>query len=193
MKRSIALAALLAVPVLVAATPAAAQQSNKVTVTKAKTPEPAKEPVKVSYAWRVPGLPGMVPNIGQGNALVEGGPRLKLDAGPPRRLKIEHRREPLDFGDEEHIPQLARDALRENARARLTNPLAENGIDDIELDIAGLPGRTVASVAYTTKAGPGTTVKAKAGAIVPCVLALGDPAQTFWRSRNLKVDVNYRF
>jgi hypothetical protein len=192
MKRSIALAALMAASFFVAAAPAAAQ-SNKVSVTKTKAPEPASEPVKVSYAWVVTGLPGLVPNIGQGNELVEGGPRLKLDAGPPVRLRIEHRREPLDLGDDEHIPQLARDALRENSRARLANPLAENGVDDVALDIAGLPNRTVASVAYTTKAGPGTTVKAKAGAIVPGILVLGDPAQTFWRSRNLKVDVNYRF
>jgi hypothetical protein len=192
MKRSIALAALSAAIFLVAASPAVAQtktqskaQSNKVTVTTA-------EPVKVSYAWVVTGLPGMVPNIGQGNELVEGGPRLKLDAGPPVRVS-QRLRAPLDLGDDDQVPQLAREALRETGRARLANPLAENGVDDIELDIGGLPNRTVASVAYTTKAGPGTTVKAKAGAIVPGILVLGDPAQTFWRSRNLKVEVNHKF
>src|SRR5262245_22324778 len=130
MKRYIARAALAAAALLVAAAPATAQQSsktsssNKITVT-APTPAPVPPPapnrplegVQVSYSWRVPGLPGMVPNIGQGNELLEGGPRLKLDQGPP--VPVSH----LDFGAyEPFIPQLAREALRQAERSRGANP-----------------------------------------------------------------------
>jgi len=212
MKRSIALAALVAAALLVTASPAGAQSktqskakaqsgaqagspSEKVTVRTAPAvpappaARPPLETVRVDYSWRVPGLPGMVPNIGQGNELVEGGPRLKLDQGPP--VPLSH----LDFGGyEPYIPQLAREALREAARARLQNPLADNGIDDVALTVTGTPNRTVASAIYSTPAAGGQ-VTARAGVIVPSLQNIGDRAvqKNFLRAKDLKVDVKYKF
>lgn len=188
MKRSIAQAALAAAAFLVAASPAAAQ-SKKVTATPA--PQAGSEPVRVNYSWVVTGLPGMVPNIGQGNELVEGGPRLKLNQGPP--VPLSH----LDFGAyEPFVPQLAREALRETARARLQNqnPQAENGVDDVALTVTGTPNRTVASVNYTTPVAGGQ-LNARAGVIVPALQVIGDPAlqKNFVRARDLKVDIRYKF
>lgn len=193
MKRSIALAALSAA-LLVVAAPAMAQQNNgnssrKVTVSSSAPQPRIEQPVKVSYSWMVTGLPGMVPNIGQGNELLEGGPRLKLDQGPP--VPVSH----YDFGAyEPFIPQLAREALREADRNRGVNPRAGNGVHDVDVTLTGNPNRTVASVIYSTPA-VGGQVTARAGVIVPALQVIGDPAlqKNFVRAKDLKVDVKYQF
>lgn len=90
---------------------------------------------------------------------------------------------PLDFGAyEPYLPNLARRAL----------PDTPNDTDPFQLTLAGTPTRTIIGAKVQAKTG-NLAVQARATSVVPGVPVLGDRANKWRSTPDLKVDVRYKF
>lgn len=162
----------LSLAFLVLASPALAQNVKGAAPT-------SSEGVSVAFA---PGVMVRLPGIALSNptGLRDLGIRAPLSVeipGPAAPLST------LDFGAyEPYLPNLARRAL----------PDTPNDTDPFQLTLAGTPTRTTIGAKVQAKSG-NVAVQARATSVIPGVPVLGDKANKWRPTPDLKVDVRYKF